>query len=99
MRASASSNLACPLAEVGAEILLERDDLGAELLGTQALQVRIARVPLGLPLVGELARLNLAQHFRASPWRRRCRRSDPLARAVKLLPTLPELAGPLGLSH
>jgi len=55
MRASASSNLACPLAEADAQILLERDDLGAELLGAQALQVRIARVTLGLPLVGELA--------------------------------------------
>ena len=36
-----------PLAEAGAQVLLEGDDLGAELLGPQALQVRVACAALG----------------------------------------------------
>src|SRR6516162_11711887 len=51
------------LAEAGTQVLLEGDELGAEFLGPQALQVRVARVALGVPLVGERARLDLAQHL------------------------------------
>jgi hypothetical protein len=52
MRAAASNSgvgrPAYPLAEAGAQILLEGDDLGAQPLGPPALQVRIAGVALGL---------------------------------------------------
>ena len=48
------------LAEAGAQVLLERNNLGAESLRQQVLQPRVARIALGVLLVGELARLDLA---------------------------------------
>src|SRR5271165_7588190 len=43
------------LAEFLAELLFERQDLGCHGLGPQGLEVRVAGVALGVPLVGELS--------------------------------------------